>query len=579
MSFRALLIYPRTSRDENGAGNVNVDNVDRILVPYGLLTIAAHLRAHDIDAEVINLSTFTWPQAVAAIRARPADLIGLSCYTHNRHAAADLAAQIKALFPTSHVTCGGPHVSAVPLEWLGHYPAFDSVVIGEGEATALDLATRLRDGRPAHDIPGTAWRCDGLPSLGPPRPFITDLDSIGKPWEHFDYGIPVTSRGCPGQCTFCSSPRLWGRKIRFRSADSVLEEMEGLVARRGYGFLAVKDDTFTAHKRRAVAICRGIVERGLEFRWSCDTRVDAVGPEILAAMRRAGCVMVSFGIESASPEILRNIRKRTDLSQALQATAAARELGLDVRFYLMIGNRGETPATVRQTVEFVEKARPTHFKYTPLSVYPGTEEFELARKGGTIGAEDYFAQTAPGAFCVHMGENSPGMVRILEQLQDRMGGRPRAYAPYTTVEREQILARHPDMLRSYLDLAVDYCEQRRLDDAEQVLDRAAQAMGRETPQLTHHLACVAFAKGDMAAARDRFQRALHGHPTSRSLRCDVAALSAAGKMNAQQHAAMAAQLFANLRSNTFTAGQPALPMPLGPCESRRDRPPAAVHVG
>ena len=565
MAFRVLLIQAPASRNENGAGDLGGHDADRILVPSGLLSIASHLRAHGFGAQAINLSTFTWPQTIAAIRNRPADLFGLSCFTFHRHAAAALAAEIKALFPTSHVTVGGPHVSALPLEWLGHYPAFDTVVIGEGEATALDLAVCLSEGRTAAGIPGTAFRADGSPALGPPRDTIADLDSLGKPWQHFDYFSPITSRGCPGNCTYCCTPKLWGRKIRFRSADSVLEEIEHLVARRGHRLLKIKDDTFTAHRTRALAICQGILDRGLELRWTCDTRVDFVTPELLAAMRRAGCIKVSYGIESGSPKILRSIRKRTDLPQVLAATAAARDLGMDVRFYLMVGNRGETPGTVRQTLDLVERARPTAFYFCALTVYPGTEEFEIARDKRLLSVERFFTDMARSEFSFNMGESSPGMSHLLNQLVGKLGGGDRPYAPYTTVEREQILARHPDMLRSYTDLALDYCGEGRLDDAEGTLHRAAAAAGRETQGFLHHLACVHFAKKDMAAAGRFFERALAAAPEDRYLRRDVAALNAAGTMNAQQQAHMAAWLFSNLRStDPLVSGQPIVPMPLDP---------------
>jgi anaerobic magnesium-protoporphyrin IX monomethyl ester cyclase len=301
MSFRILLIYPPTSQTQPSAANAVGLDVDRPFMPYGVMTIAANLRDRGFEVEVLNLCTSDWQQALAAIESRPADLFGISCYTFHRHAAAALGTQIKKLFPNSHLTIGGPHVWALARQWLSHYPAFDSVVIGEGEATILELAQALHQGQSTQGIPGTAYRGESTPLIGPPRQFIDDLDALGKPWRHFDYGFVVTSRGCPGKCTFCCSPALWGRKIRFRSAANVLDELEELVIARGHRFLNIKDDTFTARKSRVLEICRGIGERGLVFRWCCDTRVDCIDAEVLAAMRGAGCVRVNLGIESGSP--------------------------------------------------------------------------------------------------------------------------------------------------------------------------------------------------------------------------------------------------------------------------------------
>jgi len=550
MSFRVLLVYPPASQNESGAGDLGRDS-DRQFMPYGVLTIAAELRARGFEADVVNLATSTRQEAIAAIQDRPADLIGLSCYTFHRHATAALGAEIKRLFPECHLSVGGPHVSVLPLEWLAHYRAFDSVVVGEGEATVVELAQRLDAGEPLDDVPGTAYRAGDSATLAPPRPFLADLDALAKPWEHFDYGFLITARGCPGQCTFCSSPKLWGQKIRFRSAESVLEEIEELVCARGHRFLNVKDDTFTAGKKRAIAICQGIVDRGLVFRWVCDTRADRAGPELLAAMRKAGCVRINLGVESGSPEILRNLKKRVDPEQALKATADARELGMDVRFYLIMGSRGETPATLRQTLEFVDKARPTTALFHGLALYPGTEDFEFARRQGLISVEDYFDPGALGRECFNLGENSPRMTHVLNVAGGKLFGNERVQTPYTTGEREQILDRHPDMLLSYTDLATRYAQEWRLDDAERVLRRALERWGEQTPEILHHLACLSFARRDFSAAQGYFHRALEASPQDTSLRRSWVTIQAAGPMDFQEQGQMAQHLLANLRSMEF----------------------------
>ncbi|NQT13905.1 MAG: radical SAM protein [Planctomycetes bacterium] len=551
MPVRVLLVYPPASQNEPGAGNLGGRDPDRLFAPYGMLTIAAELRARGFEADVVNLATLTWKQANEALRARPADLFGLSSYTFNRHATAALGAEIKQLFPESHLTVGGPHVSALPLEWLNHHTAFDTVVIGEGEATAVELAECVDSGQQPLDVPGTAYRAEDAAALAPPRALIADLDAVAKPWEHFDYGFLITSRGCPGRCTFCCSPKLWGRKVRFRSAENVLEEIEELVAARGHRYLHVKDDTFTAHNERVLAICEEIVRRKLVFRWACDTRVDSINREVLAAMRRAGCVKVNLGIESANSEILQNLRKRLDPAKALQATAEARDVGLDVRYYLIVGSRGETPGTVHQTLQFIEDARPTSCLFHGLTVYPGTEEFEIAQEQGLLSAEDYFNTEALKSDFFNMGERSDEMTHVLEVVGRELFGTEKAQAPFTTVEREQILARHPDALLSYVDLAIHYVQEWRTEDATRVLQSAAQRFGEETPELLHLLACASFAGRDFAAAQHYFHRALEAAPKDSALLRNWQTLRAAGQMNYEMQGRVAAQLFANLRSTDF----------------------------
>jgi len=551
MSFRVLLIYPPVSLEEPGAGRASGRDPDLYFMPYGMLTLAAELRARGFDTQVLNLSTFTWDEAIGVIQSRPAELFGLSCYTIARHMVARLGAQIKRLHPASHLTAGGPHASPLAVEWLSHYPAFDSVVIGEGEATTVELAERLRDGQPSEAIAGTAYRGPDGPLLGPPREFISELDSLARPWEHFDYGFLITSRGCPGKCTFCCSPRLWGQKVRFRSAENVLDELEELVVRRGHRYLHVKDDTFTAGRKRLLAICQGIADRRLVFRWACETRVNLLDTEILAALRRAGCVKVNLGIESANAEVLRNLNKQIDIDQARRITAEARAVGLDVRFYLIVGSRGETPQTIRETLDLLDAARPTDFLLGGLTIYPGTEEFERARRQGILSVEDYFDEQALKSDLFNLGEKSPQMEHALAAVFASYSGGEKTCAPLSLAEREQILATHPDMLRSYTDLAVQYAREWRLDDAQRVLQSAAERFGQENPELLHHLACLQFARYDFAGARALFVRTLEAAPEDTLVKANLHMLGSAGIVDYQRQAALAARLFDNLRSCEF----------------------------
>ena len=551
MSFRVLLIYPPTSESEPSAANTAGLDVDRQFMPYGVLTTAACLREGGFNVNVVNLCTSDWRHALSAIESRPADLFGISCYTFHRHAAAALGTRIKEMFPNSHLTIGGPHVWALAPQWLNHYPAFDSAVIGEGEVTALELARALRDGQPTEGIPGTAYRERGRPVLGPPREFIADLDGLGKPWRYFDYGFVVTSRGCPGKCTFCCSPELWGRNIRFRSAGNVLDEIEELVAGRGHRFLNVKDDTFTARKSRVLEICRGIDERGLVFRWCCDTRVDCVDGEVLAAMRRAGCVRVNLGIESGSPDVLRNIGKPIDPDRAMRVTAEARGLGMDVRYYLIVGNRGETPNTIYQTLDFVRKARPTHFLLHPLAVYPGTEDFRVAQSDGLISAEDYFDRSKLTSDFISLGEVSPEMTHVVGHVIRELGAGEQAHAPFTFAEREEILRRHPEMLRSYTDLALAYAGQWRLDEADRVLAGAAEMMGGRIPELLHYAACMKFARRDFTGAGEYFELALEGAPNDTSVILSRKTIQESGRLDYRNQGEVAMRLFADLQSSQF----------------------------
>jgi radical SAM superfamily enzyme YgiQ (UPF0313 family) len=506
MGFRLLLIYPPEGAGESPLDPRRVSDADYLFFPYGLLTIAGDLRDQGIEVEVLNLICLSCEQAMAVVRRHPAEIIGLTCYTFQRHAAARLGEAIKREFPRSHVTVGGSHVTPMPQEWLNHYPAFDSVVVGEGEATMRELVAAVRDGRPTEGISGTAYRSDSQAILAPPRARLANLDVLGKPWRYYDYAALLTSRGCPAECTFCSSPSFWNRKVTFRSVENVMEEVEELVVRRGQRLLAIKDDTFTAHRGHVLAICQAVRERGLEFRWSCDSRIDYLNAEVLQAMRRAGCTRISVGIESGSPDLLQQMKKRLDLDRAEEITSQARNLGLPIRYFLIVGTPGETPEILRATAEFVKRARPTSYLATCHSTYPGTEDFFTAAKQGLLSLQDYFTCKDEFYMMRHFHGLSEAAQRELAELHpQRTVDCP--VAPFTLEEREAVYARHADMLLNALDLVDLYITTGRLHDAERVLRDASLRIGRESSLVEQYLACLQCALGNVESARRRLNYA------------------------------------------------------------------------
>ena len=265
-------------------------------------------------------------------------------------------------------------------------------MIGEGEKTFLEIVRCLQENKPVQGIPGTAWRdFDQVPSW-PPRERIADLDTLAPPINYFDLHTILTSRGCPMHCTFCGSRLMWGKQVRFHSAEYVLDMLETAVNGGVSGYLSIKDDTFTADRARALAICEGIRKRRLEFIWSCDTRADYLDDALLSEMRQSGCTRISMGVESASTAILRNINKRLSLDQLFDVTQSAKKYGIQTRYYMMAGNRGETLETFHQSLDFIRRARPNQFVFSQLHLYPGTEEFDIFMRHGLVSPEIFFTR-------------------------------------------------------------------------------------------------------------------------------------------------------------------------------------------
>src|SRR6185295_18878030 len=225
---------------------------------------------------------------------------------------------------------------------------------------------------------------------GPHRGNIADLDTLASPQDYFDTHILMTSRGCPWACTFCGAETTWGRGFRGNSVPYVLKALERAVSRLPVKMIQIKDDTFTTNRKRVLELCRGIRQRKIDFFWSCDTRVDVLGEELLREMRLAGCQRLSLGVESGSPEIIAQIDKKITVKQIIESTSLAKKYGIKVRYYMMLGNRGETAKTFNETLDFLKRALPHEYIFSCLSIYPGTRDFDDAEKGGWLDREVYF---------------------------------------------------------------------------------------------------------------------------------------------------------------------------------------------
>ncbi len=533
--MRIVLLYPPpwkvaapgepASFDQDGPPEgfrpTDVD-ADFFQAPYGLLSLAAQALRAGHQVKVLNLSAFTWSRVEEVLRQLDADLFGLSCYTANRRGVGVVAGCIKQHHPSAHVVVGGPHATALPLEMLAHHPDIDTVVLGEGEATFLELVDHLAAGAPTTDICGTAGRVDGVPRLAAPRARIDDVDQLASPHDYFDTYLFMTSRGCPGRCTFCAKNVVWGGKYRTHSVEYVLDALEAASSRLPIRMLMVKDDTFTANRKRALAICEQIRRRGLNFIWSCDTRADALDEEVLRAMRLAGCQRLSLGVESGSAEVLRNIRKRVTPEAIQAATAMAKKFGLQVRYFMMLGNRGETAETFRESLDFVERAQPHQSIFACLSVYPGTTDFDDLEREGVLDREVFFTETFQELKLPF--DASDEDTELMSEWFFRHLGIQEHYRASSS-EQRAILDRLGDHHAAHVDLATAYYRNGELDLAEFHL-RRAQELGYPLPTLLDNsLACILAARGDTSGAQRELTRAMGGPPFSVVVR-NVRALNA-----------------------------------------------------
>ena len=379
------------------------------LLPTGLLLLDAVLRKAGHRVTLANLSGFSWGRVRQLLKKLHPEAVGISQFTHNRAESLKMAGLVKELDPACFVVLGGPHATHAWPELLGGHPELDAVVLGEGEATLVELLEKRRDGGDLAEVTGIAYRDGGRVLKSAPRQPIAELDLLPVPGARLGESVGVdyrrqlefviTSRGCPASCLFCSSPLFWGRGVRFRSPRSVVEELCLLKERFGLIYFSFRDDTFTADRNRVLEICRLMEEKGLHVLWNCQSRVTAVDEEMLIAMKRAGCECIQFGVESGSLGMLKALGKRIVPEDVERAAAAVRRVGINLSVYLITGIAGEGEADLQQTVRLIGRIRPQDGQVSPLVYYPGTRLFATAVKSGAVPG-DLFEQRRGEGFLV-----------------------------------------------------------------------------------------------------------------------------------------------------------------------------------
>lgn len=371
-----------------------------ITQPLGLGYIAAVLEQAGyevgiIDAKVEQLSI---PEILERISEFKPSIVGLSVFTPDFCIARRLAEQIKNSGDYT-IIIGGKHVSALPEETLQE-GCFDYGIVGEGERTVVELCRALSQNDTASipAIRGIVFRQDSRIIRTPPQPYIEDLDTLPFPARHlfpplskYTYlyykslpvAVIVTSRGCPYQCTFCDRA-VFGNKLRLRSIENVLDEIEMLVKDYGVRNIDILDDLFTINPERVAEFCKGLLSRGLKVSWSCASRVDTITPDMLKLMKQSGCWMICYGIESGNQKILDTIKKNITLESVERAVRMANDADMRVIGFFIFGLPDENEETLRNTIAFAKKLSLDEAHFSIFKALPGSEIYQMALTRGQL---------------------------------------------------------------------------------------------------------------------------------------------------------------------------------------------------
>lgn len=369
---------------------------------FGLCYLAAVTRQHGfntsiVDAEALNLNT---EKTVDSILSFEPDYVGITATTQLIRSAAAVAKEIKNRGPKIKVIIGGVHVTALPKETLLENSCFDYAVIGEGEETLVELLNALETKKDLELVKGLAIRQPvNNVFLTEKRPFIKNLDTL--PYPAFDllpnmaryYRVStqsvnrlpalslVTSRGCPGKCTFCDTS-VHGHIPRAHSAEYVANLMKILNKEYGAKSILFDDDNFLTFRPRLKELVKIIKSEGLDLTWSCMGRVDMADFETLRIAKSGGCWQIMYGIETGSQKLLDFYKKNITLEQIEHAIKVTKQAGLKIKGFIMFGNPLETRDSIKATIGLIKRLDLDDVSISFFTPFPGSAIYKEVENYG-----------------------------------------------------------------------------------------------------------------------------------------------------------------------------------------------------
>jgi radical SAM superfamily enzyme YgiQ (UPF0313 family) len=373
------------------------------MIPHGILSIAAWLEKEGIEVYVHDC---LGPQAspgfqanIEEILAYKADIIGFSATTSSFPDAARMAAALKTAGPGLITVCGGVHCSSMGANLLKDcHEAFDYLIAGEGELTMAELA---EGGKDISKISGIIRREDGKIIENSPRGMIEDLDTLPFPaYEKLKgfprgYNLPlfsfvkfpgtsmVTSRGCLFQCSYCDRS-VFKKGFRYNSSGYIYSHLKYLSDKFGIRHVNIYDDLFTTDEKRVSELCRKLIEEPLNMQFNCAIRVGFAPDELLKMLKKAGCLMVSIGIESADPDMLKKHKAGVTIEAVTDTVSRIQAAGLRAKGLFMMGLPGETEQSIKRTGDFVISLGLDDMNMTKFTPFPGAPLWDTIREEGTF---------------------------------------------------------------------------------------------------------------------------------------------------------------------------------------------------
>ena len=342
----------------------------------GLGFLATALRKNNFNVGLIDgvKSRLTVEKLSRIILKNKPDVIGISFFSCDFSIIKEYVNKIKEINKETIVILGGPHITGVKEQIFEDFENIDFAFAGETETNFPIFLRKVDRKEDYSDTPGLIWKEEKKIKSNPIY-LEENLDDLGLPaWDLMDprtypkapqgavfrnwpIGAIMTSRGCPYQCTYCAGKLTTGQKIRKRSIDSIMKEVDLLYNKYGVREIHIIDDTFTTDRDLVKGFCQGIKEKGfkISLTFPNGVRLNNLDEEILSLLKETGCYAMSVGVESGNEKILRDMKKALTLNLIEEKTKLIKKYNMDINGFFIIGYPTETKETILDTIKFSKK--------------------------------------------------------------------------------------------------------------------------------------------------------------------------------------------------------------------------------
>jgi len=379
---------------------VLIENLPPRIPSFGIAYIAQQLSSSGYNVEILDIDAnrYSYEEVLRRIYNNNCDIVGIGSLITAYRYLSWLIPEIRRLKPGVKIILGGGIATAIPAKCIERF-GVDYAVIGEGEITATELLSTLNNGGNIYEVDGIAFRdSDGLkftrqrdlmPSLEAVPPVNIDLFPMEKLLKNNNSDFQVhVQRGCPNSCTFCFNCfRVVSNRVRYRPVENVIDEIESANLRLPVRYFYLSGECVVMNKKWITSFCRELIDRKMNIKYRVTSRLDTLDEERLEWLKRSGCRILSFGLESGSPDILKIMRKNITLEKAKRIIKLAEKYIPKVEISIMYGYIGENEKTIKETTDYCKELGilPTFFFAT---AYPGTKLWEMAVENGYIKDEE-----------------------------------------------------------------------------------------------------------------------------------------------------------------------------------------------